>query len=370
MKVVVIKNNLREGIMAVERAAGENANLPILKNVLLETEDNKLKVTATNLEIAASFYISGKVIENGRITVPLGILSGLIANISSERIDLESKKNTLEIKTDNYQATVHGISAEEFPLIPKVKNLDECIEIESAALKETLSQTIIASQFSELRPELNSIFIDFSLDNLKFVTTDSFRLAEKTLTSGQFQSNHKEPFTLLLPLRSGQETLRILGDEEKVRIYHDENQILFKTDRAEFFSRLMEGTFPDYRAVVPQKFGAEINISRQELLSALKLAGIFSARTNEVKMNILENKRAVGISSSDQSVGENTYILPAKFRGDAKEMSFSWRYLSDGLKALKTDEVFLGLNEDNKPALLRSPNDASYFYLLMPILKT
>lgn len=370
MKVVVIKNNLREGIVAVERAAGENANLPILKNVLLETGENKLRMTATNLEIAASFSVSGKIIENGRITVPLSVLSGLIANISSERIELESKKNILEIKTDNYQATVHGISGDEFPLIPRVKNLDECVEIESATLKEALSQTIIASQFSELRPELNSVFIDFSLDNFKIVATDSFRLAEKTLAAGQFQSNHQEPFTLLLPLRSGQEALRIFGDEENVRVYHDENQILFKTERAEFFSRLMEGTFPDYRAIVPQKFGAEMNVSRQELLNALKLAGIFSSRTNEVKMNVLENKKAVGISSSDQSIGENTYVLPAKFRGDAKEMSFSWRYLSDGLKALKTDEVFLGLNEDNKPALLKSPNDASYFYLLMPILKT
>ena len=118
-----------------------------------------------------------------------------------------------------------------------------------------------------------------------------------------------------------------------------------------------------------QKFSAEMNVSRQEFLNALKLAGIFSARTNEVKMNVLENKKAVGISSSDQSVGENVYVLPAKFRGDAKETSFSWRYLSDGLKALKTDEVFLGLSEDNKPAVLKSPNDASYFYLLMPILK-
>lgn len=338
--------------------------------MLLETEDNKLKLTATNLEIAASFYVSGKIIENGKTTVPLDVFSGLITNISSERIDLESKKNVLEIKTDNYQATIHGISSEEFPLIPKISNLNEYIEIESAALKEALSQTIIASQFSELRPELNSIFVDFSLDNLKLVTTDSFRLAEKTLTGGQFQSNRQEPFNLLLPLRSGQEVLRILGDDGKVRLCHDGNQILFKTGQAEFFSRLMEGTFPDYRAVVPQKFSAEANISRQELLNALKLAGIFSARTNEVKMNVLENKKAVGISSSDQTLGENISTIPAKFRGDAKEMSFNWRYLSDGLKALKTDEVFLGLNEDNKPALLKSPNDASYFYLLMPILKT
>ncbi len=370
MKVVVMKNNFKDGLFAVERAAGENANLPILKNVVLETAENKLKLTATNLEIAISFSVSGKIIENGRLTVPIGVLANLIGGIASERLNLENKKNVLEIVTDNYQASVHGTPGDEFPLIPRIKNTEQYLEIESGALKDALSQVVIASQFSELRPELNSVLIDFSLDNLKIVATDSFRLAEKTVAASQFQSNHEEPFILLLPLRSAQELLRILKDEGRIRIYHDENQILFRTDQLEFFSRLMEGTFPDYRAVIPQTFNAEMHLSRQEFLNALKLAGIFSTRGNEVGIRVLESKKAVEIFSSDQAVGENSYLLSAKLRGTAKEVSFNWRYLTDGLKALKTEEVFFALNEDNKPALLKAPNDGSYFYLIMPILKT
>ncbi len=369
MKLVIIKNNLKEGISAVSRAAGENLNLPILKNILLETESGKLKLAATNLELAVSFHASGKIIENGRLTVPLNVFSELINNISSERLNLESRKNILEIKTDNYQASLRGAAADEFPLIPKIKNTKECLEFDSAVLKEALGQVIVASQISELRPELNSIFFNFSLDSLKIVATDSFRLAEKTLAANQFQSNHQEPFSLLLPLRSGQELLRVFDNEGKVKIYHDENQILFETDRLEFFSRLSEGTFPDYQAVVPQKFNAEANISKEELLSSLRLAGIFSSRTSEVKVKILENKKALEISSSDQTVGENSYLLPARLQGSAKEIGFNWRYLADGLKALKTDEAFLALNDDNKPSLIKSPNDASYFYLLMPVLR-
>lgn len=369
MKIVVIKNNLKEGLSAVERAAGANPNLPILKNVLFRAEGSKLTLTATDLEVATMFSVSGKVIEQGSLTVPIGVLSTLINAIPNDRLNLEATKDTLEVKTDNYQATVKGASSEDFPIIPKIKNSSEYLEIESGVLKDALEQVIVAAQFSDLRPELNSVFFNFSLDDLKIAATDSFRLAEKTLGKSQFKTTGESPFTLLLPLRSGQELLRLLKDEGSVRMFRDDNQVLFKTDQAEFFSRVMEGNFPDYRAVIPQKFDAELSLSRQEFLNALKLAGIFSSRTSEIKARILENKKALEIFSADQSVGENSYMLAAKLKGGAKEMGFNWRYLSDGLKALAAEEVFFGMNDDNKPAVLKSPNDASYFYLLMPMLK-
>jgi DNA polymerase III subunit beta len=369
MKVVVIKNNLKEGLSAVERAVGVNPNLPILKNVRFDAEGNKLTLTATDLEIATTFSVSGKVIEEGSLTVPISLLSSLINTIPSDRLNLEGTKDTLEVKTENYQATVRGTASDDFPLVPKIKNVGEYLEIESGILKGALEQVIVAAQFSDLRPELNSVFFNFSVNDLKIAATDSFRLAEKTLGSNQFKAKDLSPFTLLLPLRSGQELLRILKEDGSVSMFRDDNQVLFKTDQAEFFSRVMEGAFPDYKAVVPQKFDAELGVSRQEFLNALKLAGIFSTRSNEIKLKISEAKKSLEVSSADQSLGENSYLLAAKLRGSAKEAGFNWRYLSDGLKALGAEEVFFGVNDENKPAILKSPNDASYFYLLMPMLK-
>ncbi len=152
-----------------------------------------------------------------------------------------------------------------------------------------------------------------------------------------------------------------------VRIYHDSNQILFKTEQLEFLSRLIEGNFPDYNAIIPRKFGAEIIINKQEFTEALKLAGIFGTRSSETTLNIQENKKVLEVESSDQVIGENKYLLPAKIQGKPNKTIFNWRYLADVIKILKAEEVFLGITSDSEPALIKSPNDNSYLYILKPI---
>lgn len=370
MKLVIIRSNLKDGLGIIDRASGENTNLPILKNFLIETEEGKVKLTTTNLEIGVSFFTTGKIIEDGRATIPLGMFSGLINNLQTERLNLEAKNNTLTIKTDNYSAVIQGLPPEDFPLIPKIKNNNEYISLKSDLLKESLRQVVIASQFSELRPELSAVLLDFAMDGIKLVATDSFRLSEKTIPKGKFTSSHQAPFKLLIPLKTSQEVLRILPDDGDVRIYHDDHQVLFKTDQWEFISRLTEGAFPDYTAIIPKSFHSEVVLDREEFIAALKLVGVFGSRISEAKIRPLQGGKAVELFSVDQGIGENNYILTAKVHGDIKEIGFNWHYLIDGLKALKTKEVYMGLNEDNKPAILKSPNEASYFYILMPILKT
>lgn len=364
-----MKSNLKNGLFIVERVDGENINLPILKNILIETVNNKIQLITTNLEAGVSSFVGGKVIEDGRITVPRAAFSAVINNIPSERLNLEQKGNNLTIKTDNYEATIQGLPAEEFPLIPHVKNQNESIKINGGILKEAISQVIIASQFSEIRPELNAMLFDFSLDALRVVATDSFRLAEKTISGGKFEANIGAPFKILVPIRAAHGILRILGGEEEIVICRDEHQVLFSSAQWRFVSRLIDASFPDYAAVVPKKFASEAVLNREEFLNALKLAGIFGAKGGEVHCMAPQNRKSIEIYSTEQGLGENKYILPAKIEGGAIEAVFNWKYLSDGLKALKGEDVCLGFCEDNKPALLRSPGDGSYFYIVMPVLK-
>lgn len=372
MKVVLIKSNLKEALSVVERASGENLKLPVLKYSHMEAqEENRVKVTATNLELAITFMLSGKVLEKGKVNIPTGTVLGMINNLQSERLNLETKGGQLEIKTDNYEASTQTIPSDDFPIIPRVKNEEDFIELEGLAMKDGLAQVLAATQFSDLRTELNAILFDFSLDTLKLVGTDSFRLAEKTINSGQFKTNHTQNFRFLLPLKTAQELSRILRDDEKVRICHDQNQALFKTDHWEMISRLTEGNFPEYSNIVPKSFDSEVVLEREELINALKLTGVFSSQTSEVKVRAAEGGKAIEIYSATQDLGENRYVLPAKVKNNFKEVGFNWRYLADGLRALKTAEVFLGVNEqDNKPSIIKSPNEASFFYILMPILKT
>jgi DNA polymerase III subunit beta len=369
MKFVAIRQNIKDAISIIQRAAGENVNLPILKNTLIEAENNIITFIATNLEIAIKTFVSGKIIEDGKVTVPVSLLANLIGNLQTDRLNFETKENNLEIKTDNYNAVMQGASAEEFPITPKVANIKSYIEIKAVFLKEAIQQTVVASQFSDLRPELNSILFDFSLETIKFTATDGFRLAEKTIPANIFTAHSMEPFRVLVPLRTAQELSRILMNDEDVKIYRDENQILFKTEKMELISRLSEGSFPDYSGLIPTEFVMELTINQEEFLNALKLAGIFSQKNNEVSLVVHPNKKAIEIISADQSYGENKYVLPAKIKGEQSEKIFNVKYLTDALRSISGEDIFLGIQEEASPALLKSPTDSSYFYILKPIMK-
>jgi DNA polymerase III subunit beta len=370
MKFIAIRSNIKDAISILEKATGENQNIPILKNILIEADENTITFTATNLEIAVNHKVAGKVIEAGKVTVPITLLSSLIGNIQSDRLNFEKKGNDMEVATDNYSATIHGMSAEEFPITPKINSGEGFLEIKGAFLREAIQQVTVASQYSDLRPELNSIFLNFSLENLRFASTDGFRLAEKTLPSNLFSAQTLEPFKILLPLKTGLEISRVFKDEDVVRITMDENQVLFKTEKTELISRLIEGAFPDYSAIVPHDFAAEIVVDREEFANAVKLLGVFGQKNSEVKIKVHQNKKAIEMSSADQALGENVYTLAAKIKGELLEMHFNWRYLGDPLKAIKTDDIFLGVQEEANPALIRSTSDTSYYYVLKPILKS
>ena len=370
MKVLIMKTNLREGLSLVEKSVSENANLAILKNVLCVADDTGLTLTATNLEVAASCVIAGKVIEPGRVTIPAGVFSALVNNLPSERISLETHDDRLDIESENYQGQLVGLPADDYPLIPAIEKKDEWIEMEGALMKEAFSQVITAAQASDIRPELGSVLFHFSLNTIILVATDVFRLAEKTIQGNQFKHYYKEELRRLIPLKTIQEVLRITKDDERVMIFFDDNQVLFKTKTYEFISRLINGNFPDYGGIIPKEFNAEIVVNRQDFMRAVKLSGVLGGKNNEVCIAMAKAGKTIEVFSSDQVVGENTSIIIGKISGSFEKVTFNWRYLIDGLKALKNEDVFLGINKDNKPALLKDTKDSSYFYLLAPLLNS
>ncbi|MGB7957344.1 MAG: DNA polymerase III subunit beta [Minisyncoccia bacterium] len=369
MKFVALRSNIKEALGLVQRSTGENTNLPILKNILISAGEKGVFITATNLEFAITATVSGKVIENGKVTVPAGLLSNLISNLQSDRLNFESKNENLEIKTDNYTASIQGMPADDFPVTPKIGDKENYLETKGVFLKEAIQQTAVASQFSDLRPELNSILFDFSIETLKLAATDGFRLAEKTLAANIFTSKFSDPFRILIPLRATYELLRIIENEDVVKLYRDANQVLFKTERAELISRLSEGSFPDYSSLTPKSFTTEIITDRNDLLNAIKLAAVFGQRNNELKIAVHSNKKAIEVASADQAFGENNYLLPAKINGPSTETFFNVHYVSDAVRSITSENIFIGLQEETNPALIKSPTDESYFYILKPILK-
>lgn len=366
MKVIILKTNLKNGLMAVERAVTDNSNLPVLKNVLIKTVSNKINLSTTNLELAITKAISGKITEEGGLTVPFQTFYSIVNNTDQERIILEKKDNNFIFKTDNYEAKIQGLKEAEFPVIPKIENKNY-LEINPVLFKKAVNQVVNAAQISEIRPEISGVLLDYQVTLLKLAATDSFRLAEKTITNDQFKSTFNHAFKIIIPLKTIQEVVRIFDNEQPLIIRFDNNQIFFKNSDLEIISRIIDGNYPDYEQIIPKSIETELILSRDYFINALKLVSAFSGKNNEINLAIRDQK-VMDVYLVNQFLGENNYLVPSKIKGpDFKNISFNWRYLIDGLKALNSENIIFGVNGNNKPAIIKSINDSSYFYILMPI---
>lgn len=349
------------------RAVGQNLNLPILGNVLISTEENQVRLVATNLELTITKDISGKIIETGSVLVPHQTLASIVNNSLSERINLETtKQGNLLVKGDNYEASLQLANRNEFPLISEVNPKNGIATTDSSVLRDALSRVIIAAEVSDLRPEISGILFLGELAALKLVATDSFRLAEAKISGQQFENKLGEGFRFTLPLRAAQELARILGDEEKASFYTEKNQFLFRSNDTTLLSRLIEGNFPDYEAIIPKEVDTKIVVNRGELSGALRLSSTFAGRESDIKLKI-KDKKILEIYSSDSAIGENNYLIPAKVSGPDVEVSFNWRFLLDGLKGGTSENVSLGMTSSERPAIIKNPEDQTYLYILMPI---
>ena len=368
MKLIILKNNLVEGLNSVENSIGNNTNLPILKNVFLGTENNKIVLISTNLELATKYLLSGKIIETGSVTIPFMIFNNIIKNLNTERINLEKKGKHLVINTDNYEALIHGQDSKDFPIIPSIQNKKNSIKLNATTFRNALSNTIIASQYSDIRPEISGVLISFQDKRLTFVATDSFRLAEIILESDQVQSSFEE-VSVIIPLNTASELLKAVGNQENgdIEIFIDSNQILFKTSTQYITSRLIDGNFPDYRAIIPKQTKIEVSVNRREIIDAVKLTKVFAGRASDITVSVGGNKKFLEFHSVDNVLGENSYKVPIKLKGEKFSISFNWRYLLDGLKIYKSEEIILGLNESNRPVSIKSVNEPLSLYIVMPI---
>jgi len=368
MKVIILRENLKIALSSLEKIVVDNNNLPVLKNILINA-DTMLILSATNLEIGVVYSTPAKINEKGSITVPLSTLNSIINNTQSDRISLEVKENTLIISTDNYSANISGISADEFPIIPKIEDESNSFVVKSEVLKEAVNSIVGATQTSNLKPELYSILFDFQIGNIKLVATDGFRLGEKTLLSNDFSTNFKTGMQAIIPLKTIQEITRIFPDDIELNIYFDSHQVGVKAGGIFLISRLIDAQYPDYTQIIPKNTDYQITVDKKEIQSAIKLVSSFASRTGEIRFKIAENGKSCEIYATDQSLGENTYIVPVKrYKGEGSlEISFNWRYLLDGIKPISADVISLAFNGSVKPATIKPLDDESLFYIVMPI---
>lgn len=361
MKITVSQKNLKKALNLVEKVVSRNTSLPILNNILLKTENGRLKVSATNLEIGINYIIGAKIEEVGQIAIPAKIISDFIGSMSDDKVLITTKGNVLNINSERYKTQILGFDAKDFPIIPKIQSKPLVI-IPTKLLRNSLITVLDSVAISETRPELSGVFMDFNNDKIIFAATDSFRLTEKSV---DFKNVQKQ--SVIIPRNTVTELIRITNEIEGDLSFNiNDNQISFATDDFEMVSRIVDGNYPDYKKIIPEKFISKVLVKKDELDKTIKTVGLFSTNISDIKINCSEGKMAVLAKNSDK--GEIETIIDISLKNQPFDVSLNFHYLLDGLKILDTEKVVIEFTGPGSPLIIR-PNDdkKDVVYLIMPL---
>lgn len=361
MQLQVTQENLNRALSSVARVANARGTLPILANVLIKTSNNRLSLSATNLDIAITHYIGAKVTEEGSITVPARLMQDFVSSLPQDVINLKLDDSKLKVTTSQYQSTVNGIAADDFPVMPAIST-GKTWSVAAQTFKKGLQQVVFAASNDETRPVLTGVLLQTIDGKLYMAATDSYRLAEKSLGA------NKEDVQLLIPASSMNDLLRVLGDfDGDVQVTHDDQQVLFQVGDVELVTRLVEGKYPDYRKLIPASFQTIAVLKRADLLNVTKVSSLFARESaGSVTIEVDDTRQELSIRSVASQLGENTATASGKVTGSGS-ITLNSRYLLDGLNALSGDEVSFGFNGKLEPTLLRDPKNDDYQHIIMPL---
>src|SRR3989344_1867914 len=362
MDIIVNQNKINIAAKIAERAVSKNISLPILSTVLLKAEKGTLRLAATNLELGLNYWIGAKIDKEGEVAVPAKLLSSFLSNINDEKIKLFADNNTLKILSDSYKTKVLGFDTKDFPIIPKVKK-EYVVSIDAKDLKRGLLSVVEAATLSEARPELTGVFVNIIGNKIEFVATDSFRLAEFIVGFNNKNGVEKQ---FIIPRNTVTEVIRITDNIEKeVNVAISDNQILFFNDDFELISRLIDGRYPEYKKIIPDKIVSTARLNKNDLEKSIRTASIFSSSIYEVRMKVGDKKTEINTQNNDR--GEFTTNIPSELKNRQFETLLNYNYLLEGLKNITTDNVIMYYTGDGGPLLLRPEAKTDYLYLIMPL---
>jgi DNA polymerase-3 subunit beta len=362
MKIKCVLDKLKVAVAKTERITTKKASLPVLECLLLEVVNNKLHVRATNLDIGVEITIPVKVDEPGRVAVPASILSQYLSHLPTDgSVELEYNGKTLRIFSSTSDTEIKTREDDEFPSIPTVESGTKT-EISTQKIASGFKSVWYAASPSSMKPELSSVYMSSKEGDLYFVATDSFRLAEKVITD----TNIKE-LSILIPHRNVAEIIRIISDiDEDAVITVGKNQVTLATGDTYISSRLIEGSFPDYKKIIPKSSSVSVDISVNELSNSLRISDIFSDKFNQLTITTNSENKTLELTTSNTDIGENTTSIQADISGDEMTVQFNHRYITDVFQSISTSEVELNLSPD-APMVIKPKGDQSFQYLVMPM---
>ncbi|MDO8573192.1 MAG: DNA polymerase III subunit beta [Candidatus Daviesbacteria bacterium] len=363
MKFNILQQDLLPPLSAVARSVGVRSTLPVLDNILLSVEEKRLKIAATNLEIGVIKYVTVEAEEQGALTVPAKTLVELISGLGPDRITLESQNEVLTVSSGKLKASINGISASEFPVIPLFSDVGVSFPKETFL---TSSQILFASAVDEGRPILTGIFTEVSGGKLDFVATDGFRLAHRQLELPKGTPGFKS----LIPKRTFEEVLRLIAEEDvdevKIASSANQNQVVFALGNTHVSSRLIEGQFPAWGRIIPQKIVGKAVVAKEELLKAIKLAAIFAK--NEANIVVFTTQKGVlKLESHTKEVGSQENEVEGGVEGEELTIAFNTKFILDAVSNCPTPQIMIEFSGALSAVLIKPVGLLGLQYIVMPV---
>lgn len=360
MKIKILKDELIRNIQNVQNIISSKSSLPILSNVLIESEQGSVKLTSTDLDIGISSVFASEVEESGAITVPAKRFSEIVKELPDEDIIINTmKNNSMTIKCGKCFFKILGLPKEDFPKLPEFKK-DPHVTIEQSVLKKMLTMTHFSMSRDEARYVLNGALFLFKGNKLTIVTTDGKRLSLVEKEAGR----EVPDMSIIVPSKTIHELNRVLEDGGEVKITFSENQVKFESGNITIISRLIEGEFPNYEQVIPKEAKEKIIVNREQFLLGVRRAGLLTTQDSQsIKIDILKNRLI--ISKSNPTVGEAKEEIETTYKGPEMVVGFNPGYLIDALKVIPKDELEIEIMGPDKPAVMRV--EGFYVYLVLPM---
>ncbi|BCL82540.1 DNA polymerase III subunit beta [Ktedonobacteria bacterium brp13] len=373
MKITCKQQDLSRGLSIVSHAVSSRSTLPILANILLTTEQNYLKLSATNLEIGINCLIDADVSEEGSTTVPAKTFTDLVNSLRQGQVVLSVAEDShdINVKSTGSNANIKGMDPSEFPLIPSAEGGEEPIVLDASLLKEMISQVVFAAADDDARPVLTGVLVEVQDEKVSFAAADAFRLALRVSPLPGHDATHG---SILIPARTLSELARILPSEGAVQIIVTPNrsQVLFHTEQIDLVSRLIEGTFPNIKAAIPKEHTTRAVVETKEFAAAVRTVQPFardSANITRIKISAGEGTGAgsLTLESTAEDIGNNITTINAAVDGAEQEIIFNVKYLSEVLAILDTPEVALEVISAGRPGVVKPVSPADYTYVIMPM---
>ncbi len=366
MKFEINFKKLKDAINLIERITSKHMTLPVLSCVFIEVDDNVAIFKATNLDIGVEVSVPVKTNTKGVAAVPGQILSSFISQIQEDNqvVKVEVISGNLNIQASKSKVVIKTLATDDFPTIPKVIDGQE-MDIPSDVFIKGLKSVGYSASVSSVKPELSSVYIYKDGDFIVFAATDSFRLAEKKI---------KVPLSLkiddiLLPFKNISDITRIIesmGTNLKAKM--GKNLISFDANGIYVVSRIIDGTFPDYKQIIPKGYATEVITLKQDMLNALKISNIFSDKFNQIHITVDPKAKIFDVQTKNSDIGENKTNIDASITGEKMEINFNYKYIVDCFQSIDADSISLQLSGINKPMVIRPiSGDQTFMYLVMPM---